>query len=314
MIWCEHTIAGGGFVSVDYTLKEYQDLVESYSKEPRDVHTIPLNREPIWFFTYVEKGFVYVRPSCINKPSSRMKVPRKLNPAEFKIMLKLYIRRKCGQRVSGDATKSSQNQVYWYGIFRDMEMKNPNDIVYGQFLNSTYTEQKKHSHIPPPTNNKHSYGMDNHGIFKVLEYEFQFIQRLIPECENGLIKEYAPQNQYANHDNLPVGPNGSGTFCRFSIQAPAAPGVYLWVVAGDIIYIGETANLSKRFNSGYGNISPRNCYIGGQSTNCKMNKVVMEYYKKGQMIDLYFLPTEDYKQIELSLLRRIHTKYNVKDN
>ena len=73
MIWCEHTIAGGGFVSVDYTLKEYQDLVESYSKEPRDVHTIPLNREPIWFFTYVEKGFVYVRPSCINKPSSRMK-------------------------------------------------------------------------------------------------------------------------------------------------------------------------------------------------------------------------------------------------
>ena len=72
--------------------------------------------------------------------------------------------------------------MYWYGIFRDMEMKNPNDIVSGQFLNSTYTEQKKHSHIPPPTDNKHSYGMDNHGIFKVLEYEFQFIQQLIPEC------------------------------------------------------------------------------------------------------------------------------------
>lgn len=129
-----------------------------------------------------------------------------------------------------------------------------------------------------------------------------------------MIKEYAPQKQYANHEHLPVGPYGSGTFCRFSIRTPVAPGVYLWVVAGEIIYIGETTNLLNRFNNGYGNISPRNCYIGGQSTNCKMNKVVMEYYKKGQVIDLYFLPTEDYKQIELSLLRRIHTKYNVKDN
>lgn len=101
----------------------YQDLVESYSKEPRDVHTIPLNREPIWFFTYVEKGFVYVRTSCIHSRSSRMKAPRKLNPAECKTMFELYVRRKNGERVSGDATRSSQNQVYWYGIFRDMEVK-----------------------------------------------------------------------------------------------------------------------------------------------------------------------------------------------
>ena len=43
---------------------------------------------------------------------------------------------------------------------------------------------------------------------------------------------------------------------------------------GQIIYIGETAGLRQRFNMGYGNISPRNCYVGGQSTNCKMNKIV----------------------------------------
>ena len=289
----------------------YQDLVESYSKEPRDVHTIPLNREPIWFFTYVEKGFVYVRSSYIHSRSSRMKAPRKLNPAEFKIMFELYVRRKNGERVSDDATRSSQNQVYWIGIFRNMEVQKTNDTVSGQFSNGTYDEHRKHSYtLPPPVNKR----IDNHCILNVLEYEFQFVQQLIPECENGMIKEYAPQKQYANHEHLPVGPYGSGTFCRFSIRTPVAPGVYLWVVAGEIIYIGETTNLLNRFNNGYGNISPRNCYIGGQSTNCKMNKVVMEYYKKGQVIDLYFLPTEDYKQIELSLLRRIHTKYNVKDN
>lgn len=123
----------------------YQDLVESYSKEPRDVHTIPLNREPIWFFTYVEKGFVYVRTSCIHSRSSRMKTPRKLNPAECKTMFELYVRRKNGERVSGDATRSSQNQVYWYGIFRDMEVKKASDTVSGQFSNGTYAEHRKRS-------------------------------------------------------------------------------------------------------------------------------------------------------------------------
>ena len=177
-----------------------------------------------------------------------------------------------------------------------MEVQKTNDTVSGQFSNGTYDEHRKHSYtLPPPVNKR----IDNHCILNVLEYEFQFVQQLIPECENGMIKEYAPQKQYANHEHLPVGPYGSGTFCRFSIRTPVAPGVYLWVVAGEIIYIGETTNLLNRFNNGYGNISPRNCYIGGQSTNCKMNKVVMEYYKKGQVIDLYFLPTEDYKQIEL---------------
>ena len=63
---------------------------------------------------------------------------------------------------------------------------------------------------------------------------------------------------------------------------------------------------------GYGNISPRNCYTGGQSTNCKMNKAVMEYYEKGTPVDLYFYETDQYKQVELELLRRCHTRYNVK--
>lgn len=314
MVWCRHTIAGGGFVSVDYTIKGYQDLVESYANEPRDVRTIPLDREPIWFFTYVENSYIYVRPARLQKPSSRMRAPRRLNPAEFNIMLDLYIRRKCGQQVSADAKKASQNQVYWYGVFRDVEMKNMDDAVSRQFPNNKYSERKEHSRLPFPADNKHLYEMDNPHILKVLGYEFQFIQQLIPECENGQIKEYAPQNKYAKRGNLLLARNGSGTFCRFSIQAPTAPGVYLWVVAGEIIYIGEAVNLSKRFNSGYGNISPRNCYIGGQSTNCKMNKVVLEYYRKGQVIDLYFLPTEDHKQTELFLLQRIHTKYNVKDN
>ena len=145
-------------------------------------------------------------------------------------------------------------------------------------------------------------------------YDFLFVQYLIPESENGHVKEFHPENAYGKKNNLPLLANGSGPFCRFSIQAPPSPGVYLWIVDSEIIYIGETVNLLQRFNTGYGNISPRNCYIGGQSTNCKMNKVVLQSCKQGKKIALYFHETENYKQVELNLLTQINTKYNVKDN
>lgn len=144
-------------------------------------------------------------------------------------------------------------------------------------------------------------------------YKFEFLQELIPECDaDGRIKEYRPQENY--HKNKPLNPHGSGTFCRFSIHAGNWPGVYLWVVDDEIIYIGETSSLAQRFNTGYGVIQPVNCYVGGQVTNCKMNKVVLKQAKKGQYVKLYFFETEDYKIVELELLRQIKTKYNVKDN
>lgn len=151
-------------------------------------------------------------------------------------------------------------------------------------------------------------------VLTVCGYPFRFLQELIPLCENGKVRRFYPQRQYDNQKGLPLSRYGAGPFCRFSVRAPAAPGVYLWVCQGEIVYIGETQDLSQRFNMGYGNISPRNCYLGGQSTNCKMNRVVMDCYEKGTPIRLYFYKTTDYKRVELELLRRYHTKYNVKDN
>lgn len=144
-------------------------------------------------------------------------------------------------------------------------------------------------------------------------HTFSFVQELIPECDgDGKIKEYQPQGNYQK--DKPLNAHGSGSFCRFTIHAGNWPGVYLWVVDGEIIYIGETTGLARRFNTGYGVIEPVNCYVGGQSTNCKMNKVVLEQARKGQYVKLYFYETEDYKAVERELLGAIKTKYNVKDN
>lgn len=100
-------------------------------------------------------------------------------------------------------------------------------------------------------------------------------------------------------------------FCKFSIDKKHnKSGVYIWIIGDEIIYIGKAKNLAKRFNQGYGRISPRNCYAGGQSTNCKMNHMVYEMCKQGKKIDICFMPTDKYDKIEKYLLEKIETKYN----
>ncbi len=149
----------------------------------------------------------------------------------------------------------------------------------------------------------------------VLGYQFCYLQEIIPELDaRGCIVKYYPQDRYDNNKNLQLSKFSDGAFCRFSINAGDWPGVYLWVVDNRIIYIGETDDLKGRFNIGYGNISPRNCYVSGQSTNCKMNKVVLDLFEQGKRVSLFFYETTDYKRVELELLRKIVTPNNVKNN
>lgn len=108
-----------------HIFRNYQDLVESYSQEPRDVPTNPLRKESRWFFAYTEKVYIFVKSSSLKTPSCKIQIPRRLNPSEFDTMLDFYVRRNKGEPVSQDAAKATQNQVYWYGIFRDMETRNP---------------------------------------------------------------------------------------------------------------------------------------------------------------------------------------------
>jgi hypothetical protein len=73
-------------------------------------------------------------------------------------------------------------------------------------------------------------------------------------------------------------------------------GVYFYYVDNELKYIGRCRdNMQKRINSGYGSISPKNCYLDGQSTNCKVNSYVTKHKEK---IILKILPLDDIKEIE----------------
>ena len=61
---------------------------------------------------------------------------------------------------------------------------------------------------------------------------------------------------------------------------------------------------------GYGQISPRNAYEGGQETNCRINNLILEETKKNNGIDLWFLKTNDYKKIEKLLRLTLNPIWN----
>jgi hypothetical protein len=102
-------------------MKMYQDLVSSFRTAPRDVHTVPTDgREPVWFYTYVQRGALYVESGRDHSPKSRISGRHRINEAEYEVMLNLYHRRKRGEAVSREASEATLCQVYWYGIFADL--------------------------------------------------------------------------------------------------------------------------------------------------------------------------------------------------
>jgi hypothetical protein len=136
-------------------------------------------------------------------------------------------------------------------------------------------------------------------------YGFRLICTIDPKRdEDRGIQEFTPQNRYRNATTVPLNKYGQGPFCKFKIPwGIARSGVYAFLAGSEVQYVGECENLSSRFNLGYGNISPRNCYLGGQETNFRINNLVLESIKKGMKISLWFHETEDYKLVESELRR-----------
>jgi 5-methylcytosine-specific restriction protein A len=115
---------------------------------------------------------------------------------------------------------------------------------------------------------------------------------------------------------LPTGtrPNrhAAGPFCAFELpEASPEAGVYAFVVREVVKYIGECEALDRRFGSaGYGRIAARNCHSDGQSTNCKINGLVLKTYQAGDSVTIWFMPTADRKLVESQLVSRLAPPWN----
>lgn len=109
--------------------------------------------------------------------------------------------------------------------------------------------------------------------------------------------------------------HGDLTYRDFSIEAPdllARKGLYVFLVDGKVRYIGKTtSSFQKRFNRNYGRVNPRNCFLDGQSTNCRLNHLVAE---AGDSVAIYLCPlTEDPEidRLEDALIARYEPEWNI---
>ena len=157
-----------------------------------------------------------------------------------------------------------------------------------------------------------SLNEEKQSYLTIRQHRFAYVCRIIPvRNEDGSVKEFLPQDRYNNRKGLPLNRYGEGPYCKFKIPNDRNyGGVYAILVDGDIKYIGECQNLSSRFNSGYGNISPRNCFVGGQETNCRINNLILGSVNDNQLVSMWFLRTEDYNQVEQELRDVLEPKWN----
>jgi hypothetical protein len=71
---------------------------------------------------------------------------------------------------------------------------------------------------------------------------------------------------------------GDGVYCRFA--TPPGPlamqqGVYCFCLAGQIVYVGRSRDpFARRINQTYGSIQPKDCYLGGPVTRCRLNSLI----------------------------------------
>jgi len=143
-------------------------------------------------------------------------------------------------------------------------------------------------------------------------FEFGHVCEIFPRrTAEGSIEIFMPQERYANAKSLQLNNYGSGPFCKFTIPTSYRhSGVYIISVDGEARYVGECTNLSARFNAGYGNISPKNCFVGGQQTNCRVNSLIFASAQAGSTVELWFFPTDDYKITETVLRSALRLAWN----
>ena len=149
-------------------------------------------------------------------------------------------------------------------------------------------------------------------------YDFEYVCDIEPvRNSDGTVYSYRPQENYKGQDTHKlIADYGEREYCLFKLDLPKCSGVYVWMFPEDDNpkYIGRAKNFNTRFSSsGYGRISPRNCYVGGQSTNCTMNSTVLEEARKGNIFRLYFLKTADFCAVEKKLIKEYQPEYNEND-
>lgn len=89
-------------------------------------------------------------------------------------------------------------------------------------------------------------------------------------------------------------------------------GIYTYYLNGRIKYIGITKdNYQKRINNGYGNISPKNCFKDGQTTNCHLNWLISSSFNDIKFYVKIMNNVDEILSIEKKLIQKYNPPWNI---
>lgn len=144
---------------------------------------------------------------------------------------------------------------------------------------------------------------------------FELVGPVLPQADaNGRVIELWPQSRYRNIKELPLNRYGQGPFCRFRVaRGDKRRGLYVVTIDDESVYVGQCANLDIRWGSQYGTISPKNCFKGGQETNCRINNLILGVAKRHKIIILHFcaIPEGDLNVPEVKLISTLCPAWNL---
>ena len=155
--------------------------------------------------------------------------------------------------------------------------------------------------------------MANSRAIEWCQHRFLWTARIETEQNaRGEPLEFMPQKRYCKAATTRLNAYGGGPFCRIRLtNLPSLPCVYAITVESDLVYVGTAEDLAERWGlTQYGSIQPRNCYVGGQSTKCKINHLVLVEARKRSCIDLWRHETAKRREIEAQLIRRLDPPWN----
>lgn len=129
---------------------------------------------------------------------------------------------------------------------------------------------------------------------------------------DGVLELDYPSVRYDNVKNLRLHKYGSGPFVFLRLAPlPTEPGVYAIVEGDRVLYVGKASvTIQVRWQLGYQSIQPRNCFQGGQSTNCRVNNLIHDALAASRHIDLYLLATPNYVEVEDELIALVQPPWN----
>lgn len=99
------------------------NIVAGIAMNPQDLPTVPKNaRQPLWFYAYIHRGFLFVQKSNTNEPSAKISTRRRINYDDFDVVYTYYHRWLSGEKnVRHEVSRLSRNTAYIFALISKFE-------------------------------------------------------------------------------------------------------------------------------------------------------------------------------------------------